>query len=53
MSADDRVYPHISRQSRGAYAFLAYTGAHQVENIYKDGLYLLGQYQRQIQSSGL
>ncbi len=31
----------ISRQSRGvvASAFLAYTGTHQVENIYKDGLY--------------
>ena len=40
MSADYRVYAHISRQSRGvvasACAFLAYMGAHQVENIYKD-----------------
>ncbi len=44
MSADYRVYAHISHQSRSvvasAYGFLAYTGAHQVENIYKDGLYL-------------
>ncbi len=43
MCADYRVYAHISRQSRAvvasACALLAYTGAHQVENIYKDELY--------------
>ena len=39
MSADCRVYGHTSRQIHdvvaNACAFLAYTGAHQVENIYK------------------
>ncbi len=43
MSADYHAYAHISRQSRGVVAstcaFLAYMSAHQVENIYKDGLY--------------
>ncbi len=44
MRADYRVYAYKSRQSgavASACAFLAYTGAHQVENIYKDGLYYL------------
>ncbi len=40
MCADYRVYAHISRRSRAVVAstcaLLAYTGAHQVENIYKD-----------------
>ncbi len=42
MRADYRVYAHISCQSRAIVAsactLLAYMGAHQVENIYKDGL---------------
>ncbi len=42
--ADYRVYVQVSHHSRGvvasACAFLAYMGAHQVENIYKDELYL-------------
>ncbi len=41
---DYRVYAQASRHSRGhvasACAFLAYTGAHQVENNYKDELYM-------------
>ena len=45
LRAEYRVYAQASRHSRGvvanACAFLAYTGAHQVENIYKDGLYSL------------
>ncbi len=45
MCADYRVYTHISRRSHAvvasACALLAYTGAHQVENIYKDELYLI------------
>ncbi len=43
MCADYRVYAQASRQSRGVVAsdcaILAYTGAYQVENIYKDELY--------------
>ncbi len=40
MCANYRVYANISRRSRAvvACALLAYTGAHQVENIYKDEL---------------
>ncbi len=38
MRVDYRVYARASRHSR---LFLAYTGAHQVENNYKDELYLL------------
>ena len=40
MWADYRVYKHISRRSRAVVAcvLLAYTGAHQVENIYTDEL---------------
>ncbi len=42
MRADYRVYAWASHHSHGvvasACAFLAYTGAHQVENIYKDEL---------------
>ncbi len=42
MSTDYRVYAHIYSASRGvvasACALLAYTGANQVDNIYKDGL---------------
>ncbi len=41
--ADYRAYAQASRQSRAVVAstcaFLAYTDAHQVENIYKDELY--------------
>ncbi len=43
MHANYRIYARASRHSRGvvasACAFLAYTGAHQVENNYKDELY--------------